>query len=99
MLDIAGGICAVLNAPSLSYDLYNVSTGHKTALKQIIAVLRELHPNFQVLDSVELGPPPHGSNFMNSERLMTDLGFCPQYDLHSALKEYLDWRRTNNFEE
>ena len=43
--------------------------------------------------------PPHGSNFMKSERLMTDLGFCPKYDLRSALKEYLDWRRTNNFEE
>ena len=99
VLDIAGGICAVLNAPSLSYDLYNVSTGHKTSLKRIIAVLRELHPDFQVLDSVELGPPPHGSNFMKSERLMTDLGFCPQYDLHSALKEYLDWRRINNFED
>ena len=98
VLDIAGGICAVLNAPSLSYDLYNVSTGDKTSLKRIITVLRELHPDFQVLDSVELVPPPHGSNFMTSERLMTDLGFRPQYDLRSALKEYLDWRTTNNYE-
>ena len=99
VLDIAGGICAVVNAPSLSYDLYNVSTGDKTSLKQIIEVLRELHPDLQVLDRVDVGPPPHGGKFMKSERLITDLEFCPQYDLRSALKEYLDWRRTNNFED
>ena len=99
VLDIAGGICAVVNAPSLSYDLYNVSTGDKTSLMQIIEVLRELHPDLQVLDRVDVGPPPHGGKFMKSERLITDLGFCPQYDLRSALKEYLDWRRTNNFED
>ena len=97
VLDIARGICAVLNAPSLSYDLYNVSTGHKTTLKQILSVLRDLHPDIHVLDHAALGPPPHGNNFMGSERLISDLGFCPQYDLPSALKEYLDWRSTNNF--
>ena len=99
VLDIAGGICAVVKAPSLSYDLYNVSTGDKTSLKQIIEVLRELRPDLQVLDQVGVGPPPHGGNFMKSERLITDLEFCPQYDLRSALKEYLDWRRANHFEE
>ena len=99
VLDIAGGICAVVNAPSLSYDLYNVSTGDKTSLMQIIEVLRELHPDLQVLERVDVGPPPHGGNFMKSERLITDLEFCPQYDLRSALKEYLEWRRTNNFED
>ena len=99
VLDIAGGICAVVNAPSLSYDLYNVSTGDKTSLMQIIEVLRELHPDLEVLDRVDVGPPPHGGKFMKSERLITDLGFCPQYDLRSALIEYLDWRRTNNFED
>ena len=99
VLDIAGGICAVVNAPSLSYDLYNVSTGDKTSLMQIIEVLRELHPDLQVLDRVDVGPPPHGGKFMKSKRLITDLEFCPQYDLRSALKEYLDWRRTNNFED
>ena len=99
VLDIAGGICAVVNAPSLSYDLYNVSTGDKTSLMQIIEVLRELHPDLQVLDRVDVGPPPHGGKFMKSERLLTDLEFCPQYDLRSGLKEYLDWRRTNNFED
>ena len=99
VLDIAGGICAVVNAPSLSYDLYNVSTGDKTSLMQIIEVLRELHPDLQVLDRVDVGPPPHGGKFMKSERLLTELEFCPQYNLRSALKEYLVWRRTNNFEQ
>ncbi|MEC9277864.1 MAG: NAD(P)-dependent oxidoreductase [Chloroflexota bacterium] len=98
VLDIAGGICAVVNSPSLSYDVYNVSTGDKISLKQIIAVLRELHPDLQVLDSIDLGPPPHGGNFMKSDRLTKDLGFYPQYDLRSGLKEYLGWRMANDVE-
>ena len=97
-LDIAGGICAVLNAPSLSYDVYNLSTGEQTSLERIITVLRDLHPELQVLDNPE-AEPPRGGRILNAQRLMSDVGFRPRYDLRSGLKEYLDWRRANNFTE
>jgi nucleoside-diphosphate-sugar epimerase len=97
VLDIAAGVCAVVNAPSLSYDLYNVSTGEQTSLEQIIAVLRDLHPGLKVIDNPEAEPPRGGSRNLDEQRLMTDLGFCPRYDLRSGLEEYLNWRRANNF--
>ncbi|MFC2006342.1 NAD-dependent epimerase/dehydratase family protein [Chloroflexota bacterium] len=98
ILDIAGGICAVLNAPSLSYDVYNVSTGEQVSLERIITVLRDLHPGLQVLDKPEAGPP-RGGRIMKAQRLIRDVGFRPRYDLGSGLEEYLDWRRANNFTE
>ncbi|MBU2535820.1 MAG: NAD(P)-dependent oxidoreductase [Chloroflexota bacterium] len=98
VLDIAGGICAVLNAPSLSYDVYNVSTGEQASLERIVAVLRDLHPGLQVLDKPEAGPP-RGGRKLKAQRLMRDVGFRPRYDLRSGLEEYLDWRRANNFTE
>ena len=98
VLDIAGGICAVLNASSLSYDVYNVSTGKLASLERIIAVLRDLHPGLQVLDKAEAEPPPGGRK-LKTQRLMRDVGFRPRYDLRSGLEEYLDWRRANNFTE
>jgi UDP-glucose 4-epimerase len=98
VLDIAGGICAVLNAPSLFYDVYNVSTGEQASLERIIAVLRDLHPGLQVLDKPE-ARPPRGGRKLKAQRLMRDLGFRPRYDLRSGLEEYLDWRRANNFTE
>lgn len=97
--DIASGICAVLNAPSLSYDLYNVSSGEQTSLDGIIGVLRDLHPGLQVIDNPEAGPPIGGSRNLKAQRLVKDVRFRPRYDLRSGLEEYLDWRRANNFTE
>jgi len=80
VLDIAGGICVVLNSPSLSYDVYNVSTGKLASLERIIAILRDLHPGLQVLNKAEAELPPGGRK-LKTQRLTSDVGFCPQYDL------------------
>jgi nucleoside-diphosphate-sugar epimerase len=98
VLDIAGGICAVLNAPSLAYDVYNISTGEQVSLARIITVLRDLYPGLQVLDRPEAGLPQGGRN-LSKQRLVSDVGYCPRYDLRSGLEEYLTWRRINNFKE
>lgn len=96
VLDIASGICAVLNAPSLSYDVYNISTGEQTSLEGIIAILCDLHPGLQILDRPAAEPIQSG-NVMGTQRLENDVGFRPRYDLRSGLEEYLAWRRANNF--
>lgn len=97
VLDIADGICAVLNAPSLSYDVYNISTGEQTSLEQTIEVLGELHPGLQTIDRPMTGHPQM-SNLLETQRLLS-LGFHPHYDLRSGLEEYLTWRQANNFTE
>ena len=48
--DIAGGIAAVLDAPSLSHDVYNNTSGQRSTLGDLIAVLEELHPGLRVMD-------------------------------------------------
>jgi len=98
VLDIAGGICAVLTAPSLSYDVYNISTGEQISLEEIIALLSGLHPGLQALNR-PMTEHSQISNILKAQRLMSDVGFCPRYDLRSGLEEYLTWRRTNNFTE
>ena len=98
VVDIAGGICAVLTAPSLSYDVYNISTGEQTSLQGIVAVLRDLHPGLQTLDRPMTGYPQI-SNILKTQRLASDVGFRPRNDLRSGLEEYLAWRRANNFTE
>jgi nucleoside-diphosphate-sugar epimerase len=96
--DIAGGIHAVLTAPSPSYDIYNISTGEQKSLEEIIAILRDLYPRLQIIDKPITGHPQIG-NVMETQRLTSDVGFCPRYDLRSGLEEYLNWRRVNNFTE
>ena len=96
--DIAGGICAVLNAQSPAYDVYNVATEERTSLEEVIEALRDLHPGLQVMDS-PTAEPPRGGNIMATARLQQDVCFVPEYDLHSGLQEYLDWRKASRFTE
>ena len=96
--DIAGGIHAILAAPSLSYGVYNISTGEQKTLEEIISALRDLYPGLKITDKPITGHPQIG-NVMEMQRLINDVGFHPRYDLRSGLEEYMSWRRANNFTE
>ena len=96
--DIANGIATVLDAPALSYDIYNVTGEERTSMGDIIKVLEDLHPGLGVVD-VPSSAPRRGVSSLSSARLRSDLGFAPQFDLRSGVREYLAWRRASQFSE
>ncbi len=101
--DIAGGIVAVLDAPSLSYDVYNNTSGQRSTLGDLITVLQELHPGLKVIDvpsSERLRAMVRGrENTTDVSRLREDVGFAAQFDLAAGLTAYLTWRQTHHFTE
>ena len=98
VVDIANGIATVLDAPSLSYDVYNVTGEERRSMGYIIQVLEEVHPGLRVVD-VPSTAPIRGGSYLSSARLRGDLGFAPQFDIHSGVREYLAWRRASGFTE
>jgi len=101
--DIAGGIRAILEAPKLSYDAYNNSSGIWVTLGEIVEALRELVPDIEIADlpperagavqgSGERGP-------MDVSRLREDVGYTANYDLLAGLREYLEWREEFSFQD
>ncbi len=96
--DMANGIATVLQAPSLSYDVYNVTVEERRSMGYIIQVLEEVHPGLRVAD-VPSTVPIRGGSHLSSARLQSDLGFVPQFDLRSGIREYLAWRKANDFTE
>lgn len=48
--DIAAGIGAVLDAPTLSHETYNHTSEEWRTLGHVIEVLRELHPGLEVIE-------------------------------------------------
>ena len=48
--DSSAGIAAMLDAPSLSHNVYNVSAGSLVTLEDIIQALTELRPSLQVIE-------------------------------------------------
>ena len=94
--DIAAGIHAVLDAPTLSYEAYNHTSVEWVPLDQVIEALRELRPGIEVVDV----PPteiPGSGNAIDATRLREDVGFVPEFDLASGLADYMAWRATNQF--
>ena len=96
--DIAEGVCSVLDAPKLGYDVYNNSTAGSATMAEVIAVLQELHPGLRVTDV-----PHHDMsgrpNKMDVTRIREDVGFVAKYDLASGIRDYLTWRESTGFTE
>ena len=104
--DIANGIATVLDAPSLSYDVYNVAGEERRSRGYIIQILEELHPGLRVVDvasAVHSGigsqPAPGSGSHLSSARLRNELGWVLQFDLRSGIEKYLAWRRESGFTE
>ena len=99
--DTAAGICAVLDAPSLSYDVYNVSVGCAIMLEEAIKALQGLRPSLQVVDNpsgaTELGRPSTARGIRDATRLREDLRFKTSFDITSGLRDYLEWREAFSF--
>ncbi len=96
--DIAAGICAVLDAPSLSYDVYNNSSAEWTTVAKVVAALQDLRPNLRTTDVPEKDLSGRASR-MDVTRIEEDVGFVAKFDLATGLQDYLAWREATSFTE
>ena len=96
--DIASGIAAVLLAERLPHDVYNVGWGRDASAEEVLAALRRLVPELRV-DHRPDEPSPWSASAargpLRIDRLRTDLGWSPRFDLDSGLAAYLEWLRAN----
>ena len=102
-VDTARGLQAILDAPELPHDLYNLTAGPWITYREILETLAELAPGTSAPAAATEGAaararasvPSRGP--LSGHRLRQDLGWQPGYDLRSALADYLQWRRDSGF--
>lgn len=95
--DVAAAIIALLDARAPAYDLYNVGPGSQWNVVDWCARLAGTFPGF----SWRIVEDPGAANVnywvererapLAIERLATDLGFRPRYDLNEAFADFLRW--------
>ena len=98
--DIADALRAILDAPNLPHDLYNVTAGRWIIPQDVLQELAGLEPSAAVeLGQVDEGgqPQQRGRGPLSPQRLTQDLGWRPKFDLATGLSEYLQWRREAPF--
>jgi nucleoside-diphosphate-sugar epimerase len=96
--DVASGIVALLDAPSLRYGAYNIAAGTTATIGELVAWAAEKVPGFHA----EITPPaeahilqdPSLSGGMwgayDISRIMSDTGWRPR-PTREALHAYMDW--------
>ena len=99
--DIVDGIRAILDAPELPHDLYNITAGVWVTLRELLDQLILLSPATKIME-----PDGGGSKIQNTgpgrgplsgHRLFQDLDWTAGYDLNAGLAEYLQWRKDAPF--
>ena len=96
--DTAAAVRVMLDAASLSYPVYNISTGHPLSLHDMVAAIREAHPSVKFVEPIPTEDPTKArSRHLDTTRMREDLGFVPKYDMASGLKDFIEWRQTFNF--
>ena len=100
--DMANGLAMIITAKTLRYPVYNLGSGMVQTAGMLLDAVRtctkDFHVNFQSRKEVgsEATPPTaHNGCYMSIDRIKEELGFEPQYDLQSAMMEYVDWLRSH----
>ena len=98
--DIAGGIQAVLDAPTLPHGLYNLTTGIWVTYREILDALTGLVPKIQVAETASGNREPSSEGDdrgpLSGHRLFHDLDWTPKFDLNTGLTDYLQWQRDSS---
>jgi nucleoside-diphosphate-sugar epimerase len=98
VLDTAAAIRALLEAPELRHDVYNVSAGGPVFLDDLVAAAREVAPDVRFAGDVPADNAQTRPGIsLDTARLEADTGFAPAFTLASALEHCVAWRREAGF--
>ena len=96
--DTARGVCLAYRAQAPRHATYNISSGRSYKLTEVVDALRRAEPGARVT----AGPgtweddPFQAANLrgpLDIGRAAADLGYLPQYDLETGLRETVAWWR------
>ncbi|HEX2942328.1 MAG TPA: NAD-dependent epimerase/dehydratase family protein, partial [Rhodopila sp.] len=96
--DIAAGLVAMADAPSLPRSIYNLATGRASNAEAWCEALAARRPDFVWRRAVPDEPSNVDSHSgfdrgaMSIERIIADTPYRPQYDFTRAVDHILEWR-------
>ena len=96
--DTAAATRLMLEAPSLTYPVYNISLGYPLTMLDMVSAIREAYPAVKFVEPIpEEDPTKESTHALDVSRMRDDLGFEPKYDMVSSLRDYIEWRQNFGF--
>ena len=91
--DGAQAVYALATAPTLHHELYNVSTEMPLTYREILAALEDVIPGIQIEPVEDAAPDRSDRRPLSAQRLRSDTGWEPKYDIRSGIATYVAWLR------
>ena len=93
--DCAHGVQLLHSAPTLRHRVYNVGGGHAVSNQQLADAVNEAVPNAKISLAPGRSPRFVPEFYLDLTRVRDEVGYEPQYDIRSAIKDYVSWLRSN----
>lgn len=98
--DTAAGIAAMLEAPKLPRNEYNIASAEAVWLDDLVSAMKKAAPEAKFVDPIPSDAEMERPGFVfDNKRMKEDFGFEPKYDMAAALEDFMKWRRDSNFTE
>jgi UDP-glucose 4-epimerase len=88
--DVARGVLAVLDAPSIQSDVYNIATGTGFSLNDYANAVRRLYPGAQITIASGHGDASSTSCVLDVRRAKSELGFEANPDADWIVANYVE---------
>jgi nucleoside-diphosphate-sugar epimerase len=93
--DAGRAIALLMNAETLRYDTYNVSSGRPFSNREVGDALESLIPDLRLNLLPGRQGGPGDDPYLDITRLIHDTGFTPSFDIATAVADYVAWRTDN----
>ena len=97
VMDIAHGLCTVLDAPALPHRLFNLTSPTFTPTSELVGAVLAAYPGANFVQPIPNDTEPRTS--MDVSRIKRDFGFEAATDARAGLKAYFQWRIENDFKD
>ena len=91
--DLVSGVVQVLTQPKAKNELFNLTYGQSRSLLEVIEILEEHFPHFEVrFEDKDKLVPDRGTLSVDKAREL--IGYNPQFPIERGLHRYIQWYRT-----
>ncbi|MCA9916154.1 MAG: NAD(P)-dependent oxidoreductase [Anaerolineae bacterium] len=91
--DIGQAIVSLLDAPQLTYALYNVASEQTVTTQQLAQHIQALLPETELVINSDATPNLARQGYLSHDRLQSDTGFDSWTSLHDGLTQVIAWGR------
>lgn len=91
--DVVDSVMLSLKSPKAVGKIFNVGTGKRTTVKEILEKLMDLSGIHKPVIEADPTPGDMFGIYADISRIQNELGFSPRYTLENGLKPMIDWAK------